>query len=95
MRSKSKKPVRTPVTSSAPFSCSSLTRSISCTTSESMLWKPWRDREPSSPMRKILASASSRISDTARPCGLKAVVAISSLADTSLRSTARSRTISA
>jgi hypothetical protein len=60
-----------------------------------MLWKPCCDREPSSPMRKILPSASSRISVTARPCGLNAVVAISSLALTSLRRIARSRTISA
>ena len=87
--------MRTPVTSSAPFSCSSLTRSISCTTSWSMLWKPWRDFEPSSPMWKILPSASSRICATGRPCGLKAEVAISSLAATSFLSTERSRTISA
>ncbi|MEI2679014.1 MAG: hypothetical protein V9G29_14860 [Burkholderiaceae bacterium] len=32
----------------------------------------------------ILASASSRISETALPCGLKALVAISSLADDEL-----------
>jgi len=60
-----------------------------------MAWKPAPERLPSSPMRMILDSASSRICDTAWPCGLKAVVAISSLALMSLRSTARSRTISA
>ena len=60
-----------------------------------MLWKLCPEREPSSPMRKILPSASSRIWATGRPCGLKALVAISSLAATSLRSTERSRTISA
>ena len=60
-----------------------------------MLWKPWREREPSSPMRKILPSASSRICETGRPCGLNALVAISSLAATSFLSTERSRTISA
>jgi hypothetical protein len=61
-----------------------------------MLWKPCLLREPSSPIWKILPSASSRIcADRLRPCGLKALVAISSLAAMSLRSTARSRTISA
>ncbi len=60
-----------------------------------MPWKPWRWREPSSPILKILPSASSRICVTARPCGLNAVVAISSLAAISLRRIARSRTISA
>ena len=46
-------------------------------------------------MRKMRDSASSRIWDTGCPWGLNAVVAISSLAEMSLRRTERSRTISA
>ena len=60
-----------------------------------MPWKPCFMREPSSPMLKIFCSASSRILSTALPCVLKALVAISSLALTSLRRIERSRTISA
>jgi hypothetical protein len=60
-----------------------------------MLRKPWRWREPSSPILRILLSASSRICGTWRPSRLKAAVAISSLAAISLRRMARSRTISA
>ena len=94
MRSRSMKPVGTPVTSFG-LSAISCTRSSSCTTRLSMAWKPCFMREPSSPILKILPSASSRILSTARPCGLKALVAISSLALTSLRRIERSRTISA
>ncbi|MNT47087.1 hypothetical protein D3C72_1837740 [compost metagenome] len=92
--SKSLKPVRTPVMSFG-FSAISVTRSSSSTTRESMLWKPCFIRVPSSPMLKIFCSASSRILSTGLPCGLKALVAISSAAVTSLRRMERSRTISA
>ena len=88
------KPVGTPVMSFG-LSAISWTRSSSCTTRLSMPWKPCFIREPSSPMLKIFCSASSRIFSTGLPWVLKAAVAISSLAETSLRRMERSRTISA
>ncbi|MDT4887037.1 hypothetical protein FQZ97_1234530 [compost metagenome] len=60
-----------------------------------MLWKPCFIRVPSSPILKIFCSASSRILSTDLPCVLNALVAISSLAETSFRRIERSRTISA
>ena len=60
-----------------------------------MPWKPCFMRELCSPILKILPSASSRILATGLPWGLKALVAISSLALTSWRRIERSRTISA
>ena len=57
--------------------------------------QPWAPRAPSSAIAKIFDSASSSICLTSLPCGLKAVPEISSATVISLRSTPRSRTISA
>ena len=94
MRSRSMKPVGTPVTSFG-LSAISVTRSSRSTTSVSIDWKPCFMRVPSSPMLNTFCSASSRISATLEPLGLKARVAMSSLTLISLRRIERSRTISA
>jgi hypothetical protein len=60
-----------------------------------MAWKPCFMREPSSPMLKILLLGLIQDLVDRLALGLKAWVAISSLALTSLRRMARSRTISA
>ncbi|MNH39343.1 hypothetical protein D3C79_1004970 [compost metagenome] len=94
MRSRSAKPVGTPVTSIG-LSAISWTRSSRSTTSVSSDWKPCLLRAPSSPIAKIFCSASSSTRSTVLPWGLNALVAMSSLAVISLRRMERSRTISA
>ncbi|MNR14826.1 hypothetical protein D3C85_1313220 [compost metagenome] len=94
--SRSMKPVGTPVTSVAVSRWyNSSIRSTTCVSSGWISWKPFWPREPSSAIAKTLDSASSSSSRTSRPFGAKAAEAMSSATVTSLRSTERSRTISA